>query len=240
MDRIFNLDGPVWGFFSKLGSAFLLSILWTVTSLPVITIGASNAAIYYVMLKIFDEKDVKVVREYFKAFKENFKRATLIWIPLLLIILVGLVDVYICMLIGGYLGFVGAILFLCAEIVLVLFMIYVFPLVGRFENTLKQTVKNGLLMPIKHYFVTLWIMLVIAGVVALGFVFPPVTLFLPGVMAFAISWPLYYVFQKYTPEETDPIEAKVANKKDNTNSYNVKSNLGEKGKKTKSKKDRVF
>ena len=83
-------------------------------------------------------------------------------------------------------------------------------------------------------------MLVIAGVVALGFVFPPVTLFLPGVMAFAISWPLYYVFQKYTPEETDPIEAKVANKKDNTNSYNVKSNLGEKGKKTKSKKDRVF
>lgn len=152
MNKLFSIEGPVWSFFSKLSSAFLLSILWTVTSIPIFTIGASNAAIYYVMLKIFDEKDVKIVREYFKAFKENFKRATIIWVPLFLFILVGLADIYICLVVGEAAGYGGAVVFMCIEIVLVLFSIYVFPLIGRFENTFKQTVKNGLLMPIKHFF----------------------------------------------------------------------------------------
>lgn len=209
MKNFFNLDNPVWSFFSKLADAFLLSVLWTLTSIPIFTIGASNAAMYYVLLKLLDEKDVKVVRSYFNAFKDNFKIATKIWVPLLIVMLVGLTDVYICIMIGGYTGFVGAIIFMCAEIILVLFNIYIFPLIGRFENKIRQSVKNGFLMPIKHFLCTLWIMIVIIGVVALGFVFPPIIIFLPGVMAFAISYPMYYVFKKYTPTEADPMEVKL-------------------------------
>lgn len=230
MEKFFNLDSPVWSFFSKLGSSFLLSLLWTLTSLPVFTIGASNAAMYYVMLKILDEKDVKTVREYFKAFKENFKKATIIWLPLLITMIIGMLDVSICLFIGGTAGFISAVIFLCIEIVLLLFSIYVFPLLGRFENTLKQTVKNGFLMPLKHYFVTICIIVVFAVVLVFGYIFPPIIIFLPGVMAFAISHPLYFVFKKYTPEETDPIESKVKitpkknNSINNRNSKTVKKN----------------
>lgn len=227
MNRLFSIEGPVWSFFSKLGSAFLLSILWTITSIPIFTIGASNAAIYYVMLKILDEKDVKTVKEYFKAFKSNFKRATAIWVPLFLFILIGLADIYICLVLGGTSGYGGAVVFMCLEIILVLFSIYVFPLIGRFENTFKQTVKNGFLMPIKHYFVSLWIIAVICGVVALGFVFPPITIFLPGVMTFAVSYPMYYVFKKYTEEDIDPIEGKIFNKNKKVND-NSNQNLNDK------------
>lgn len=248
MNKLFSIEGPVWSFFSKLGSAFLLSILWTVTSIPIFTIGASNAAIYYVMLKIFDEKDVKIVREYFKAFKENFKRATIIWIPLFLFILVGLVDIYICLVVGEAAGYGGAVVFMCIEIVLVLFSIYVFPLIGRFENTFKQTVKNGLLMPIKHFFISIWIIIVISGVIALGVVFPPITIFLPGVMAFAISFPMYYVFKKYTEEEIDPIEAKVfdfnknktANEKDTADKKTANKKTAPRKNTESSKKNNVF
>lgn len=236
MEKFFNLDSPVWSFFSKLGSAFLLSLLWTLTSLPVVTIGASNAAMYYVMLKIFDEKDVKTVREYFKAFKENFKNATVIWIPLLIIMIVGMLDVSICLLIGGTYGFISAVIFLCVEIVLALFSIYVFPLLGRFENTLKQTIKNGFLMPLKHYFVTLCIIAVSVVVLVLGYVFPPIIIFLPGVMAFSISHPLYYVFKKYTPEEIDPIELKVKD----TQKKNSIDNRNNKTVNKKKNRDKVF
>ncbi len=248
MKNLFNLDNPVWSFFAKLGDAFMLSILWTITSIPIITIGSSNAAMYYVLLKLLDEKDVKIFREYFKAFKENFKKATSIWIPLLLVMLVGLVDIYICIIIGGYAGFTGAIVFMCAEIILVVFNIYIFPLIGRFENTLKQSVKNGFLMPLKHYFCTLWIFVVIAAVVALGFFFPPVILFLPGVMAFAISYPMYYVFKKYTPTDKDPMEVrfesvnranKYVNQNENSGSNYKKQNAKNNGSRLdkKNKKD---
>lgn len=248
MNKLFSIEGSVWSFFSKLGSAFLLSILWTVTSIPIFTIGASNAAIYYVMLKIFDEKDVKIVREYFKAFKENFKRATIIWVPLFLFILIGLADIYICLVVGETAGYGGAVVFMCIEIVLVLFSIYVFPLIGRFENTFKQTVKNGFLMPIKHFFISIWIIIVISGVIALGVVFPPITIFLPGVMAFAISFPIYYVFKKYTEEEIDPIEAKVfdfnknktANEKDTADKKTANEKAAPRKNTKSSKKNNVF
>lgn len=236
MSKFFSIEGPVWSFFSKLGSAFLLSILWTVTSIPIVTIGASNAAIYYVMLKILDEKDVKTVREYFKAFKENFKRATAIWVPLLVFIVAGIADIYICFVVGGKSGYGGAVVFMCCEIVLVLFSIYVFPLIGRFENTFKQTVKNGFLMPIKHYFVSLWIIVVISGVIALGVVFTPIIIFLPGVMAFAISFPMYYVFKKYDESENDKEEKELKKKRvEGRNENNIN-----KGKRRKTEKDNMF
>ena len=103
-------------------------------------------------------------------------------------------------------------------------------------------------MPIKHFFVSIWIIIVISGVVALGVVFPPITIFLPGVMAFAISFPMYYVFKKYTEEEIDPIEAKVFsfNKNQNANEKGTADKKTVSGKTTprkntkSSKKDNVF
>lgn len=243
MERFFNVENPVWAFFGKLGTAFWLSILWTLTSIPIITIGASNTAIFTVLFKMFDEKDIKPTREYFKAFKENFKRSTIIWIPLLLLILIGFADVYICMLIAGDIGFVGAILFMCMEIIITLFFVYVFPLVARFENTLKQTLINAFLMPIKHYFVTLWIIAMSALVVVLVIVFPPISLVMPGTMSFAVAYPLYYVFHKYTPTEVDPIEAKAYGSTDVKVGIKEKANIlnGKKSdKKTKSSNKKMF
>lgn len=208
MGKIFDLDNPVWSLFSKLVDAFVLSILWTLTSLPIVTIGASTSAMYYVLLKLHDDKFVKPVREYFKAFKEDFKKATIVWIPLLLLIFIGVCDVYITHYYGGEFGKIVQAVFICMLLFLVIFAIYVFPLIGRFENTIKQTVKNAMLMPIKHFGFTLFILFITVSVVMFAVVFPPITLFLPGVMAFAISIPMHRVFAKYTPDEGGEIEKK--------------------------------
>lgn len=209
MNKIFDIDNPVWSFFGKLLYAFEVSLLWTITSIPIFTIGASNAAMYYVLLKVMDEREVKIFRDYFKAFKENFKKATLVWVPLLFVMILGVVDIYICFVVGGIIGKVGSVVFMCAEVVFMLFSIYVFPLMGRFENTLKQTIKNGFLMPLKHFIITIWIIIVATIVVVVAYIFPPISLFLPGVMAFTISYPLYCAFKKYTPEEVDPVEERM-------------------------------
>ena len=253
MSKLFDLDGPLFGFFTKLASAFWLSVLWVVTSLPIVTIGASNAAIYYILLKILDEKDVKVTKEYFKAFKDNFKMATKIWIPLLGVILVGIFDINICILIGGTLPQIAAILFMCAEILLCIFGLYVFPIMGRFENTIKQTIKNAALMPIKHYICTLWLIVLITLVIVLGIIFPPITLFWPGIIAFVTAYPFHLAFKKYEPDENNPLEKgilpdfanreyKPKNKDKNNKSNNKVSvdNKNSKKEKSSKKKDIMF
>lgn len=227
MNKLFDLDNPMWSFFSKLVDAFWLSILWTITSIPIVTIGTSTSAMYYVFLKLHDDKLVHVTREYFKAFKADFVKATKVWIPLLLLMIIGMCDVYITYYYGGQFGKISQALFICMLLFLIIFSIYVFPLIGRFENTIKQTVKNAMLMPIKHFGFTLFIIFIVFSVVMLAVVFPPITLFLPGVMGFAISLPMYRIFDKYTPKEvagTREIEASETNSGKNTDS-NITKNV---------------
>jgi flagellar biosynthesis protein FliP len=95
---------------------------------------------------------------------------------------------------------------MCAEVLLAIFGLYVFPIMGRFENNLKQTIKNGMLMPVKHYICTLWLIVIVTLVITFGVLFPPITLVLPGVMAFATSYPLFLVFKKYESDVTNPLE----------------------------------
>ena len=51
-------DRPFWRFFSALGDFFLLNIYWLFTSLPLVTIGVSTSALFYVCLKKRRHEDI--------------------------------------------------------------------------------------------------------------------------------------------------------------------------------------
>ena len=71
MKNLFNVENPVWVFMGKLVDMLILSGLWVICSLPVVTIGASTAALYYVTLKLANNEEGYTVRSFFHAFKEN-------------------------------------------------------------------------------------------------------------------------------------------------------------------------
>ena len=103
-----------------------------------------------------------------------------------------------------FLIIIGAIyLFVC------LTTMYIFPLLSRFENSLKQTVKNALLMSILHIFKTI----VMAVIYIIPFVLVPLHYNL--ILAFLIiglSGPAYInsfiwksIFKKYEPKEAEEV-----------------------------------
>ena len=71
MNSIFSFDNPVWNFIGKLVDMLMLTVLWALCSLPVVTIGASTSALYYVMLKLAEDKEGSMFWSFFRAFKEN-------------------------------------------------------------------------------------------------------------------------------------------------------------------------
>ena len=117
-----------------------------------------------------------------------------------------MVDVYICLLLGGTLAKVSAVLFMCVEILLTIAALYLFPIMSRFKNDAKQTIKISMLMPIKHYICTLWLIGITTIVIALGALIPFAVFILPGMLAFVTSYPLYFVFRKYESDVTNPVE----------------------------------
>ena len=69
--------------------------LWLLCSLPVLTIGASSTALYYVTVKCVRHERGSLTRSFFRCFRENFRQATLLLLLLVLYVLIGLADIRI-------------------------------------------------------------------------------------------------------------------------------------------------
>ena len=86
--NLFNYDNPVWRFIGKFWDVLVVNLLWIICSIPIVTIGASTTAMYYVTLRLVRDEDGYTIRSFFKSFKDNFKQATAIW---LIFLAVGLI-----------------------------------------------------------------------------------------------------------------------------------------------------
>ena len=93
--NIFSYDSKFTQILLKLCYSCYLNLLWFICSLPIFTIGAATSALYYTCLKIIRNTEGNVTRTFFKAFKENFRQATVIWLIMLAVGLVLAFDFYI-------------------------------------------------------------------------------------------------------------------------------------------------
>lgn len=67
---------------SRLVDCILLSILWFLTSIPLVTIGASTTAAYSVALELAFGERPAILSGYFTSFKKNFLRSTAVFLIL--------------------------------------------------------------------------------------------------------------------------------------------------------------
>lgn len=146
--HLFSPDSKLMTSLSHLGDLVLLNFFFLLTCLPVFTIGAAVTALYTVNFRNLKEWEHGLIA-YFKAFRDNFKQATVIWLILLLIGGCTLFDVMLFRQLTGalhYLYVPSIILF-----VLVIFTAsYAFPLLSQFNNGNKQTMKNALLLSLGY------------------------------------------------------------------------------------------
>ena len=89
--KFFSVDGPVYRFMSSLFHVLLLNLCFLLTSIPIVTIGASAVALFDVMLRMVDDEEGYVVKQYFKAFKANWKQG----VPLGILNLIAAYAVYL-------------------------------------------------------------------------------------------------------------------------------------------------
>ncbi len=164
----FNItDNVVMRGLGKMADFVILNILWIVCSIPIFTIGASTTAMYTVMLKIVKNEEGYIVRPFLKAFKENFKQSTVMWLILLLGGVIITADMIVSRGMQGTLRVVMQTFFLLAGIILVSISIYAFSLQARFVNTVKHTLKNAAILTIAKFPYTLLMLVITVGPVVL-------------------------------------------------------------------------
>lgn len=205
---LFNYDNPVWRFIGKFFDIMILNILWIVCSIPIITVGASTTAVYYVTLKLVRDEDSGTIRSFFKSFKENFKQSTIIWLILMAAGFILSFDLYVFTRVQtapSMFRTVMVAIFGGLTIIYLAIALFVFPLQSRFYNPIKKTFFNAFFMSIRHIFHTIGILVIDVGIIGLAiFVVPQlmVLFILFGFPFFAYlnSFILTVIFAKYTPK----------------------------------------
>lgn len=202
--EIFRPEGKLSGFLNKLGDLMVLNIITIACCLPVVTAGAALTALYSQTLKMVKNEEGKVVSGYFHAFRENFRQATILWgigggCTLFIVL-----DLYLLRRFdtGFMKAYQGVLLFIL--VLIVMFCMYLFPVLARFENTTKNTVKNAVLFCMIHFIKSFFMLLinllpVILTCFTLRFLFLDVLL---GISGTAYLTSIYYrsLFKKFESE----------------------------------------
>lgn len=146
----FRLDSPLMRGLSHLADLMLLNILAVVCSIPIFTLGASASALYYAVGHLQEDEGTPV-RDFFRAFRQNFAQATGIWLILLVCAAVLLLATlyYLSVNLAGS-SILLAITCLAWLLWAFLFA-WVFPLQCKFENTVRRTIHNALLLSLGYF-----------------------------------------------------------------------------------------
>lgn len=140
----------------------MLNALFLIMSLPVVTIGANVTALYSVGFQILKKDESSLYKTYFKSFKENFKQATGVWCLFLGIILILFWNLTLLGQTTDIPSIVSTLTIIFLLITLI-FLLYMFPLISKFENSLYVHAKNILLLSIGYFPYTILLMLVNFG-----------------------------------------------------------------------------
>lgn len=156
MRNLLDPEGKVMLFFTRLAYSAYLNVLWFVCCLPVITAGASTTALFYVTLKVAKNEEGNITKAFFRAFRQNFRKATVIWLILLAAGAVLALDGYVLyhMRLENAFWAVTSAIFLVALAAYAIILMYIFPLLARFENTVKAMLLNSVMLGMRFLLCT--------------------------------------------------------------------------------------
>lgn len=207
MKKLFDLDSSLMMFLSDLVDVVILNLICLMCCIPIITIGPSITAMHYVTMKMVKNENGYLLKTYFKAFKENFKKSFVVWILFIIITVFFVIDYKILQEMGINENKILAIIIGTIYLFICLTVMYIFPILSCFDNTLRQTIQNAFFMSILHIFKTILMMgIYIIPFLILRLGYNMIAIFL----LLGLSGPAYLnsfiwksIFKKYMPQEDE-------------------------------------
>ncbi len=161
MAGFFSPDSKLYRFMCRLTDMVKLNLLWILCSLPLVTVGAATIAASSISLKIADGQEGYIGRDFFKAFRDNLKQGISMSFITVLCLWVVWIDFQLFSAAEE-----NSLLFLITGIiaayVFTFSLLYVFPLLARYENTVLNCLKNSFRISMKYFLRSLLLVVIVA------------------------------------------------------------------------------
>jgi len=213
MAGIFAPDSTLMRFLTRIADLMILNVLFLVTSIPLVTLPASLTALSFVSLRIASDTDRTITGDFVRSFRQNFRQATVLG---LLVAAAGaaLTAWYVVvtqLVTDGIARFVLLAVWFVLVFVALMWALYVFPYLAKFEGSTREVLRNARLMSFRHPLAPL-------TVIVLSVLAAVVTIFSPQATGYGLLWLLIgfaaiaylgallfsRVFERYAPTPTTP------------------------------------
>ncbi len=194
----------------KIADCMLVSIYWVVLCLPVVTAGAATTSLYYVTQKNLRNDRGYASKEFWHAFKSNFKVFTLSWLIMLVFGTIFAGNGYLCYQLwrgGDAMGWLWILCLIMGILDLALALV-AFPYMARFEDTVKMSLRNTILITLRHLPLALLQVLMLVIFVTGVYLFVPLILIAPAGYMLLSNRILEKIFRKYMSPEDIQAEEK--------------------------------
>jgi len=195
-------DSKIIGFLTTLWDIMYMGILWMLFSLPIVTIGASTTALYYVATKkVTDREGTYMIQDFWQSFKGNFVQST---ITFWLLAVVGFAVWANFMLLDqmdlGSLAFIIRLALAFVAIQLLFIFTAIFAVIARFDLKLMPAFKASFALTTKHLLSTIINVVFFLIMMMLGYLIPVMILFAMGIHAYFSSILLVRIFKQNNTE----------------------------------------
>jgi len=216
---------------SRMADLVILSFLWFVCCLPVLTIGPSSAALCFVAMKLARKEEIRVVPTFFQSFKVNFKQGIILNLIFLAVGAILALDMFYFgsaeLGVGTGITLIRGV-FMAMGVWALCIMFYAYPMQAQFYNPIRRTLRNAAILsmqkPLNTVIVFLLNMIPAIFVYVSVWVFRDLTLFVrmaplwvllvPGLLAYLCGKRFVKLFAPFlqpadsseTEEETEDEE----------------------------------
>lgn len=149
MQALFSPDSKFMRAMSRIGDLLLLNFFFLITSIPIITIGASATALYTVCFRFGTDREEGLIRSYFRAFGDNFKQGSVLWLIVLLCGSTSAINTYAFYSMAGPIRY-AFLLFALLFVLVLLIAGCLFPLLSQFSNDNRSTFRNALILSLGY------------------------------------------------------------------------------------------
>ena len=201
--KLFDPDNGLKITLSQVSDCIFLSLFWTVGCFPVLTIGASTAALYDATVRAYRKGDKHSWQRFFKVYSSHLK-AGVLPTAVFLALFALLVKAVVWAWNGAVLGSLSWMAFSAAAFIAMLglgILSVMFPLLSRFETSFGTLMKNTVLLALANLPRTVVLGFVNTAAVLLCAKFVLPLFFLPALAALIGSLCLEPMSKPYMPKE---------------------------------------
>lgn len=199
MLNLFSMDGLPYKIATIIYNMMALSFLWFIFSIPIITIGASTTALFYVVGKIIRGENYQLYKGFWKSFRINFKQATIIWIIILLVAYVLITNIFSINALGLGKFFLYMQYVLLIELLII--VIYIFPILSRYHMTVFNCFKMSIFIGNRHLLTTFLCFMVFPGIYYILAWKSLTIIFLAAIYAFWVTYLIKGKLELYAKNE---------------------------------------